>query len=322
MIGRAVGQAFRLWWLAFALYLPGLAIGALTTVAPAAGLNALTPLGPWVERVASGGYPGVLAEAGGALAAGGTQPPPAVAAAGLAFLAGLLLLIAGSVIQWAAYTIVAGGLLERLSGGGTFRHGCREWLWPMVRCSLIGGFLFCWLALVGLVPVVAIPAWGPAALLAKLAGWLLWLELAGGLVELIRAAVVVEGDRRVLRVTGRTMAWLWHPPFLARALATWLLLGMVGLAFGAAQLALISAIPATSLAISFAVAQLALFAGAWLKLLRLGVAIELARTRAVHPAAIAPAVHPATIAPAGQERYTVQEPGRPGLVGCRELQGE
>jgi hypothetical protein len=296
--GRAAGRAPGL---ALALYAPSALLALLTAAPMLAVMRGLASSGPWADRLAAGDYLNVLTEAGasaaGMAALGGAEPGStgvSAAAVALALLAPPL----GIALQALAYAVVAGGVLARLGGDPAeplARAGAR-WLWPMVRFELMA------VALIGLLGLLGAGALGLAGALAldRLGGvplglaagsgatpllvtggvvvaWVAWVGAINGLLEVGRADMVWRGERGAARALGRALALVGRPRLLAGACLAWLGLGaLAGLwALGAAAA---GALGPGGLLAGFALQQVVALAGAWLKLLRLAVALEIARS--------------------------------------------
>ena len=298
-MGRATRAAAFEWRLALALYFPTLLL-ALVAAAPAfVGSLALASLGQWAALLAQGDHLEVLLEAANALAATdalpGEAPPTALPTAGLGLGLAILLALSALIVQGLVYTFVAGGILDRLAGrraslvspdeasnprDGSFWTACRRWFWPMIRFGLLAAVL--WVAL-GALGVAAIGLIGaivgttlPLMALAALA----WLGCVNGLLELGRAYLVLGPDRSAGRALGRALRTPARPRFFWGAVLLWLILAAAGLAFAGVAVGLVVAVPATSILVAFVAQQIAALVGAWLKLLRLALAVELASASA------------------------------------------
>jgi hypothetical protein len=297
---RASRAAGRAPGLALALYAPSALLALLTAAPMLAVMRGLASSGPWADRVAAGDYLNVLVEAGasaaGQAALGGAAPRSGgVLAPGLALA--LLAAPVGIALQALAYAVVAGGVLARLGGDPAeplARAGAR-WLWPMVRFELLAVALIGLLGLLGAgaiglagarvldlvggAPLGLGAGSGAAPLLVTggaLVAWLAGLGAINGLLEIGRADMVWRGDRRAARALGRALALVGRPRLLAGACLAWLALGALGGLWALAAAAAGALGPGALLA-GFALQQAVALAGAWIKVLRLAVALEIAR---------------------------------------------
>lgn len=297
VLGRALTRATGHWPLALALYLPGLAIALASAVPVFLGARALSLLGPWTQRVAEGSSLDLLIESAATSAAGATLNTPApseVTVAGTAQLAGGAILLVGVLVNGLAYTLLAGGIVERLCdhAGGSFWTACRRWFWPMLRFGALAVVVVLVLGGVGGSLLVRVPQDRAVSVVAlRLGLGACWISLVNGLLELGRAMLVVtspspttlklaasSGRRRgALAALARAARLVAHPPRLVVALGVWLGLAAAAAAYGAVASALLGAASALVPLATLVVQQLALLVGAWLKLLRLAVAVELAR---------------------------------------------
>jgi hypothetical protein len=297
----ALGRAGRAPWLALALYAPS-ALLALLAAAPMLPLMlGLARRGPWVDRLAAGDYLNVLAEVGASAAAARALGPAAARPSDVSTDALALALLApplGLALQGLAYAAVAGGLLTRLGGDAStpFPRACARWLWPMVRFELLA------LALIGSLGLLGAGALGlaGASALDRLAGrplglgvgsgaapllvtagalaaWALWLGAINGLLEVGRADMVERNAPGAARALGRALALLGRPRLLASAGLAWLGLGALGALLWALGWIAAAALGPGALVAGLLLQQVVALAGAWLKLLRLAVAIEIAR---------------------------------------------
>jgi hypothetical protein len=277
---RAAVGAWARRRLALALYLPG-ALLALFSAGPVlAGLMTLATAGPTLEALVAGDYLNLLVELAGARAAAEALPDyqPAVDPSGLlAGLAGALLLaLIGLPLQGLAYCYLSGGVLQALLGRpGSFWGGCRRWFWPLLRLGVLGVLLY---AALGSLVLMLLPPPAARNIDRALPPLILLLSAALGLnslLELARADLVAREDRRAVRALGRALALLAQPGRLLSVLLLWALLALLGAAFWALSGALLLAVPTAALAATFLLQQALALAGAWLKLLRLAVAVEL-----------------------------------------------
>lgn len=279
---HAFAAAGRHWRLALALYLPTAVIGLLTAVPVFLAADAFGRLGPWTTRLAMGDIQNVLFDLSTVNltpGAGGELPPEIGAAVGNLSLA-VLLLLAGLFLQGLAYNLLAGGVLEGLSGRGrySFWRACRRWGWPMVWFGLLSLPVFVVLAGAGLLVLLALPGAGEGAALVKVALAVGWLSAVNGLVELGRADMVARDNPRALRALGRALAAPFRRPGLIMAAAgVWLALGLLGAVYTAGGNAAVVAIPLALSAVALVAQQLVAFGGAWLKVLRLAVALGVAQ---------------------------------------------
>ena len=294
-LGRAARAAAVEWRLALALYLPTLLL-ALVAAAPIfVGSLALATLGRWAALLAQGDHLEVLLEAANALAATdalpGEAPPTALATAGLGLVLAIVLAFSAWLVQGLAYTFVAGGILDRLAArpprragpaersnprGESFWTACRRWFWPMIRFGLLAGVIWAALGGLGVAAIGLIGETTATTLPLKALAALAWLGCCNGLLELGRAHLVLGSDRSAGRALGRALRAPVRPRFFLGAVLLWLILAAAGLAFARVAAGLAVAIPATSILVAFVVQQVAALIGAWLKLLRLALAVELA----------------------------------------------
>ena len=267
--------------LAVPLYLANLMLALLPVGVAMLGLSSLAGDRPWRADLLGAGWMNTVSEI--VMTAYYARD---LDGAALLRLAALVALPSAFLGQVAAYSFLAGGILERLlSGNGarpSFWSGCRRWFWPFLRLSVLGGVL---VVMAGILLAAVMSLVRPAvgqnlsallqhgvvsamtqhALLAVVLGWL----------ELARATMVVERERSVgtaLRRAGRALA---RP----KVLAVWLVLSLpvVGL-----PLAAILAPPTgdayalPGLLLALAYGQLLAFVGAWTKVVRLAVATRIA----------------------------------------------
>jgi hypothetical protein len=309
---RSVGRTAGLWLgrsgrsaggsagLALALYAPSALLSVLAAAPMLLVMSDLSRLGPWASQIASGDYANVLLEvastgvAGAALGGG----PSALGPAASALLLALLAAAAGVGAHSLAYAAIAGGVLARLGGdlGTPLPRLCAGWLWPMLRLQLLAGLIASTLGLlgavgVGLVGLVALgrlsgvaldlPAGSGAAPLlvtgGGVAAWLAWLAAINGLLEVARADMVLRGDRRAAAAVGRALALLGRRRLLASASLAWLALAVLGGLYWAVGVAAAGAVPPEALLAGLALQQVVALGGAWLKLLRLAVAVQIAQ---------------------------------------------
>jgi hypothetical protein len=288
-----VGRALRRPLLALALYLPGALLGLLATLPLRGELERYSRSGPWVARLARPDWPAGLVELVGQVAAWqalGEAPAPELMRLGLTALGSLATLALGLLVHGALYTYASGGLLTGLRGEpGSFRQHCGRWFWPQARLGLFGLGLF-GLATTLVLALLVVLAPQRFRTLALTLGLLAALLLAlNGLLELARASLMASSDRRAHRALGRSLRLLARPRNLLVALLCWLGLALLGAALAALAAVLhVVTLPPLLLALGL---QLVAFASAWLKLLRLAVAVDLsARLSAARP--LAPPVRP------------------------------
>ncbi len=281
LLGQAIGDAGRGWRLTLALYLPGALLACLTTVPVLLGLRSLAAAGPWTTAIAQGRYLDLLLEA--IASASGESGAPPLAGFGLGLLGGVLLLLLALVGQWLAYAFLVGGVLERLAGRREepYWSACRRWFGPMLRFSVLATLQFLLPALVGAVLLLQLPDLGADGVALRALIWLIWIGWVNGLLELGRADMVARQDRAVRRGAGRALALLASGNILPLALLLWTVLALLGAALWSAVGSLLFAptdVPlALTLVVTLLVQQGALFAAAWLKLLRLAAALAIAR---------------------------------------------
>jgi hypothetical protein len=275
--GWALYRAFRRPVLALPLYLPGALIGLLASLLLQRGLERYSRSGPWVGQLASVDWPGALVELLGpraAVEALGEPVSPELVGLGLTALSSLATLALGLLVHGLLYSGFSGGLLAVLRDEpGSFWAHCRRRFWPQARLGLLG------LALLGLVVglgiglLVAFPPRQLRTLLLAVGALAALLLVLNGLLELARAALVARPDRRARSALVRSLQLFRQPGLLLAALLLWLALALLGLVLAVAgvavHLANLAPLP-TSLGF-----QIIAFAGAWLKLLRLAVAVDL-----------------------------------------------
>ena len=256
------------------LYLSTLLLGLLPTSVAMLGLVPLAGDRPWRAELLSPGWLNVIAEL--MMSAAYTREAPQVA---LLLVAALLVLPLALLGQVAAYSFLAGGILEALRAGPEdrppFWAACRRWFWPFLRLSLLGGTLAIFAGVLGAVlSSVARPLIGPDisallqfALQAVVLGWL----------ELSRALMVQESDRSVGAAMGRAGRVAVRP----LVLVVWLLLALPGAGLMVAALlprAVDDPYAVSELVQALVLGQSVAFLGAWTKVVRLAVATRLAPT--------------------------------------------
>jgi hypothetical protein len=279
--GRALAVAVRHWWLAFVLLLPSTLVAMLTAIPVFLGAHIFSALGPWVLRAAEGGYLEVALEVSASSAAGrllGEPPPPEVAGVARSLAVAALGVLLGVFWHGLAYNVLAGGVLERLAGTPRFSfwNACQYWAWPMVRFGVLALLGLLTLGGAGVALIAMLPGGGLASLLAKAFGGVLWLALVNGLLEFGRASMVIRRDPSAARALARALALPARPVVFVQAAALWAMLATVAAAYWSLAGAVATAIPATSVAAAFSAQQVVAALGAWLKLIRLAVAVEVA----------------------------------------------
>ncbi|MHB1131187.1 MAG: hypothetical protein ACYC4L_02245 [Chloroflexota bacterium] len=275
--GRATRAALRRWPLALALYVPSTLFALLASLPLLAAADDLTRLGPWAQRLAGTDTLNSITEITTQLSG---RPVPgelaaAMAGAGSSVLLGVLLLVPTSLV----YNVMSGGILQQLSAGGaagSWWSGCRQWAWPMIWFGLLANALFLPLALVGLFAVLLVPVGGTAGFVVQLLLAVGWIAFLNGLLELARASMVTRHDRHASPALGRAVRQL-RAGALASALLLWLSLAVLATFYNTVAGSILLAIPTTAPVLLVATQQLAALGGAWLKLLRLSAAVELAR---------------------------------------------
>jgi hypothetical protein len=158
----------------------------------------------------------------------------------------------------------------------------------MVALGLVGAAAFGLVGALALERISGVPLGlpagsGTAPLLVTggaVVAWVAWLGAINGLLELGRADMVRRGDRGAARAVGRALALLARPRLLAGACLAWLGLGALSGLVWALGAAAAGALWPSALLLAFALQQVVALAGAWLKLLRLAVALEIARSAA------------------------------------------
>jgi hypothetical protein len=142
--------------------------------------------------------------------------------------------------------------------------------------ALLVGLLSSGLVLLAL---ALLPGSDPTAWSFRLLALAGWLACLNGLFELARADLVLRGDPRASRALGRSLALPFRRPrhFLL-ALLFWIALALLSTLYAGLFGGLLLLVPATAVAASVLLQQLLALLAAWLKLLRLAVAVELARS--------------------------------------------
>ncbi|MBI3966991.1 MAG: hypothetical protein HY329_15260 [Chloroflexi bacterium] len=285
---RALGQAARHCWLSLAVYLSGLLVALLAGVPVLVGSVALAALGPWLEQIAAGDYLAFLIEIAGSAAAAATlggSTPSEIGIAGASVGFAILFAAVSLLLHTVLYTLIVGGVLARLAGAssGSFWADCRRWFAPMFRYGLLAVPAFVTLVTAGALLVGLVPGTSEAAGLAKLIVLGLWVGLVNGALELGRADMVVRSDPAAASAFGRVARLLVSGESAMPAVLTWLGLGVVAGGFWLAGAATVWSVPATSLLSAIVAEQAVALLGAWLKVLRLAIAVELARGLAPAP---------------------------------------
>ncbi|MCL5109793.1 MAG: hypothetical protein M1401_13170 [Chloroflexi bacterium] len=276
-VALGLQAAVRRWPLALALYLPNLVLGLLSALPIFLAGEALGQLGPWTARLAEGDLANTLIEFSALRQA---SPPAELRAAGGDLVWALLLLALGVLAQGTAYNLLAGAVLGRLAGDDdvTFGSAFRRWAGPMFWFGFLALMVVLLAGTLGVVLVALLPVDGSASLLVKPLLGLGWFALLNGWLEVARASMVARSDPRALRALGRAITLpgrVWLP-----AIVLWLLLGLVGALYLGLGGSLAVAVPGALALLAVAVQQLVAFAGAWLKLARLGIALGVARATA------------------------------------------
>lgn len=280
-LGDAARVAARRRRLALALYLPSLLLGLLATIPIFLVGENLARLGPWTARLAAGDFLNMLSEVALLGRAEGVPPEARLAAANYTWA--IVLLPLGILLQGLLYNLLSGAVLEGLAGQtpDSFGDALRRWAWPSLWFGLLALPLYLVLAAAGLWLVVWLPL-GDVISWPRLLPAVAWLAYLDGMLELARADMVARGDRRALRSLGRTLALASRPGLLLRCAGVWLLLGLASVAFSLLNGNVIPGLPPVWPLLLLATQALAL-AGAWLKLLRLSVALPLARAAGQSP---------------------------------------
>ena len=268
--------------LAVPLYLTTLVLGLLPTAVAMVGLVPLAGDRPWRVDLLSAGWMNLAAEI--VMSAVYTRDGAQLV---LLLVVPLLVLLLALLGQLIAYSLLAGGILEALRGGpvvrSSFWAACRRWFWPFLRLSLLGGILVIFAIVLGaVVSGLARPLIGPdiSALLqytlqAIVLGWL----------ELSRAMMVTESDRSVGAALGRAGRIGLRPPVLL----IWLLISLPNAGLVIAALlppAVEDPYAPGELVQALLFGQVVAFIGAWIKVVRLAVAVRLAATRPSASAAL------------------------------------
>jgi hypothetical protein len=300
-LGRGTRSAGRNPALALALYAPSASIALLTAAPMFLVMQGLAAAGPWAERVAVGDYLNVLLELGAAAAGQGALGREATRTTTASALVTALAFAAvpiGIGLQGLAYALVSGGVLARLGGDAAtpFARLCARQAGPMVRFHLLALGLIATLGLLGALALalagqlaldrigdrsLGLAAGSAAAPLLVTGGgtlvWLGWVSAVDGLLEVGRADLVARADRGATRALGRALALATRPGLLAPAALVWLGLGLLTALGWALGVAVGGALAPRALLVGLALDQVIALAGAWLKVLRLAAAVEIAR---------------------------------------------
>ena len=281
--GRGPGLLLLTLRLAVPLYLANLALGLLPVGVVMLGLSALAGDRPWRADLLGAGWMNVVSEI--VMTAYYARD---LDGARFLRLAALVALPAAFLGQVAAYSFLAGGILDRLRSGDraapSFWTECRRWFGPFLRLTVLGGALviaaavLLWTVMSFVRPAVGqnlsailqhavVSAIAQHALLSILLGWL----------ELARASMVVGHQGSAARALWRAGRAMIRP----KILAVWLLLSLpvVGLLLAAILAPPVGdpyAVP--GLLVALAYGQLLAFLGAWTKVVRLAVATRIAAT--------------------------------------------
>lgn len=265
-----VGTTLRL---AVPLYLSTVLLGLVPAGLGMLGVAMLAGDRPWRADLLRPGWLNAVAEI--VMTAFYARDPTGIS---LLIVAGLVVFPVAFVGQIAAYSFLAGGILETLrapDGAPTpFWAACRRWFWPFLRLSVLGGVLAVAVVVLGaVISALARPVIGPDlsaifeyALQSVVFGWL----------ELARAQMVVATERSVGRALGQA-GWILRRPLV---LLLWLLLSLPGLGLMFAAIlppSVDDPFSAASFVVALLYGQLVVFAGAWTKVVRLAVAFRLAR---------------------------------------------
>jgi hypothetical protein len=281
-VSQGMASALRRWPLALALYVPGLLLSLVATAPVLLGVDALGRMGPWAARLAEGDVGNVLFE----LTGGQQGLPPEVGAAFGGVLLGTAVLLLAVPLQGLMYNVLVGGVIDHLAGRstGSFWSACRRWAGPMIRIGLAGFALFLLLAIAGLIVLAIVPLPGSISwwLEPLLAG--LWLAVLNGLLETARAGMVAGEDPGAMRALGKAFSLLSRSGLVLPTLGLWLALGLASGAYAVVSAFGVSSVPANAPLAIFAVQQLFAFAGAIVKLVRLGAAVGV--SRAAWPTAV------------------------------------
>lgn len=288
MLGRAASASLRRWPLALALYVPGAALAFASAVPIFFAAVALESGGPWVAEIAEGGLANVLLEvaaAGSSRGALGEPPAAAFEAAGAGAVAGLAGAPVAVLLQGLAYTFVSGGVLARLVGGreAPFLPVCRRWFWPMLRFGALALLVLVVLAGLGLAAIAVSPGGGASVVALKALAAVAWVGCVDGLLETARADMVARDDPSALGALGRAFGLVVRTPLLAQAVLLWLALAALGGVLSSVAVVALAGVPALALLAAALVQQGLALLGAWLKLIRLAVAVELSAWPAAQP---------------------------------------
>ncbi|MCC6179813.1 MAG: hypothetical protein IT305_31250 [Chloroflexi bacterium] len=303
-VGRLLARALRF---AAPLYLATLALAAVPTAIVIAAAHLAAGNRPWRTGLLDPSWLNLVVEALGEVGAPSSYVDDTRLRAGLLLiLLGLLVGVVALILNGVVYAFLAGGILERLQlavgpvGGahsrvppleqratderssvGVLRGrrmapgfwvACRCWFWPFVRLGLLGMVVYGVLA----VAAALLLMWLQRVLTPTVAFVLqvAWLSLLAGWLELARAWMVRCGDRAAWHGLRAATQLTFHPrpPIIWLALA----LPSIGLLLVQTWMPFVGD-PSSPLAIlgSLLAAQVTAFAGAWFKVVRLGIALRL-----------------------------------------------
>ncbi|MBI2756410.1 MAG: hypothetical protein HYX52_06855 [Chloroflexi bacterium] len=279
LLGNSAPRAARSWPLALALYVPSAILAFIAGTPFFLGLEALAASGTLLARAATGDVVLVVLEVGLAvLAAPSGTPPAAVRALGVGSGVSVALLGAAVLVQGCLYNLVAGGVMHSLGVSSDARGFswtvARGWFWPMLRLGFEGVLALGTGAavVVAVVAVLPLGAWAAPVSAVALLGW---LALGNGWLELARAELVHGGTRSAWRSIGRAgLRLVQSRAHMGSLVAAWLLLGLTAVLYWSLVGPLAAVVPASAVLGSALAQQAALIGSAWLKLLRLALAVE------------------------------------------------
>jgi hypothetical protein len=278
-LGGLLGKTLRL---AVPLYLSTLLLGLVPTAVMMIGIGTMAGDRTWRADLLGPGWMNLALDV--VMEAFYRRAAPGLS---LVIIGALLLLPLAMLLQFVAYSFLAGGILEGLSPAReerlSFWRACSRWFWPFFRLSLLGGIIVAMVSVaVGAAAALARGAIGPdistILQLAAQAVALGWLELA-------RAIMVSRSTRSLGVAIGQATRIAARP----LVLLVWLLLA---LPTGALLLAAILPPTAgnpyalTDLIVALLYGQMVAFLGAWTRVIRLAVALRFAQAApAARPAA-------------------------------------
>jgi hypothetical protein len=268
--------------LAVPLYLASLAVALVGTALVTAGLATAGGGRTWLPDLLGSGWLNTVTELLLSLRPGSSPDRQAIASLALGSLLGAPVLL---VLQWMAYTLVSGGILDRLLFGESrkeappFWRACRHWFWPFFRLGVVGSVFVAALAgLGGFAALFLAKVVGPTVAFLALSAWVAVLL---GWLEVGRAVMAWNGLRNARAVLGRALALVARP----WAILLWLFLTLpgAGLLVVAASPPVATTPPTTgTILTTLVLGQVVAFLGAWLKVIRLAAASRLVAGASPH----------------------------------------